>query len=916
MNPPLTISRFGSATDNTPKPLTVTFDDMTKMLTKHRTVKVSVEAPDEDTLIGRLEAAKKRCPAFSPCTYREGTTRAKGNVEQVFAFVADIDDGTPLADLEPLWTNAAGEPLAYIWYTTFKSRADKPRIRVFFPLAQPVAGADWPDAWRCLSARLTAGHNDENTKDASRLHFLPACPAAWLPEADCGLREGVLVNPADYPIVASDPRPADVPPVAGPGFFAQHAQGNGPRIEWDFRKDGDPEVDDDALVRLIGRMKNGAKFDSLMRGSLAYHGGDESRADMALASMTAWVVGDDPGRVERVFGRSHLAQRGKWTERSDYRSLTIGRAISKCGGQFFDLAGWVKSRREAPKQARAEDDVEDERGGKQSAASWMLTWARNTFDFWQTPDKVAYVTAKEKPRRTMPARSTDFRREVGRAFLLAHNKPPTPAAVQTAVEAVDALAGAAPMLPIYIRKADAGGVIYLDLGTEDWSAVRIAGGRWSIVDDAPVRFRRTSGMMSLPTPERGGDLAELRDYFNVTEEQYPLLVGWLLAALGPHRPYPILAVSGEQGSAKSSLSRFARRLVDPHTLELRRISYELEDLAVAAHSSYVVAFDNISGVSGEFSDALAMMATGGGFGRRKRHTDTEETLVHTKAPLILNGIGEPATRPDLLDRCLMLHLPTIPESARRPESEIEAVFEQARPRLLGALLDAVAVGLERLAEVQLDRLPRMADFARWVVACEPATPWEPGRFIASLDTNRAEAVEIGLEASPLASLVMVLVDQEQINYDTREVLHKRGEWGGTAEELRQALLYLATDDATRKQLPTNARAVGVALKRIAPSLRAAGYTVNDRTLNGRTHWEIREVGKTEVGKTEEAHRRSGQSGKSGQNRYMSTCTIFEEKEEKEKEEGQREEEIPSSIDKGVLPTSTTLPTSLGWTVEA
>lgn len=43
-----------------------------------------------------------------------------------------------------------------------------------------------------------------------------------------------------------------------------------------------------------------------------------------------------------------------------------------------------------------------------------------------------------------------------------------------------------------------------------------------------------------------------------------------------------------------------------------------------------------------------------------------------------------------------------------------------RPRILGVLLDAVSYGLRTVGHVQLDALPRMADFALWITACEPA----------------------------------------------------------------------------------------------------------------------------------------------------------------------------------------------------
>ena len=75
-----------------------------------------------------------------------------------------------------------------------------------------------------------------------------------------------------------------------------------------------------------------------------------------------------------------------------------------------------------------------------------------------------------------------------------------------------------------------------------------------------------------------------------------------------------------------------------------------------------------------------------------------------------------------------------------------AAFEAARPRILGALLDAIAVGLKRLPATRLPGLPRMADFALWASACEQAF-WPDGAFWAAYSDNLDEVVEGDRDAS-------------------------------------------------------------------------------------------------------------------------------------------------------------------------
>jgi putative DNA primase/helicase len=89
--------------------------------------------------------------------------------------------------------------------------------------------------------------------------------------------------------------------------------------------------DDAALLEAARNAANGEKFRALYdEGSLAYHGGDHSSADMALMTMLACFTGCDPERMERLFDGSALARRKKWRDRPDYRGRTVERAIRYC----------------------------------------------------------------------------------------------------------------------------------------------------------------------------------------------------------------------------------------------------------------------------------------------------------------------------------------------------------------------------------------------------------------------------------------------------------------------------------------------------------------------------------------------------------------------------------------------------------
>jgi hypothetical protein len=234
----------------------------------------------------------------------------------------------------------------------------------------------------------------------------------------------------------------------------------------------------------------------------------------------------------------------------------------------------------------------------------------------------------------------------------------------------------------------------------------------------------------------------------------------------------------------------------------------------------VVAFDNVSCLQNWLSDALCRLSTGGGFATRRLFSDQEETILEAQRPVILNGIEVAVTRPDLLDRAIVICLPPIPESARRSEEKLQREFLTLQPRILGALLDAVAGALRRLPSIQLARRPRMADFAEWATAAEEGLGLAPGAFMKAYDANRQAANDLALESSPVAEALFKLVELEP--------------WTGTAAEL---LGQLATQVEERiqkqKSWPSSARGIRGLLERLVPNLRAAGVEVTFLPRQGR-----------------------------------------------------------------------------------
>lgn len=243
-----------------------------------------------------------------------------------------------------------------------------------------------------------------------------------------------------------------------------------------------------------------------------------------------------------------------------------------------------------------------------------------------------------------------------------------------------------PERTVAVRLYEHNAELWIDLGDAEWRAIKVTNDGWEVVasENVPVCFVRPAGMRALPMPARGGNINELRRFVNVRDDAdwtrlLVCLVGWLRA----QGPYIILAINGEQGSAKSSLSRMLRALIDPDQVPANRPARSTRDLAIAAKNSWMVSLENLSHPSQAQSDDLCALSTGGGFGTRELHSDDEERLFDATRPVI-------RVLPTL-DGRFVLGVPTIFHRAHERTIVMPLVAEDRRH-----VADAVFAELRRL----------------------------------------------------------------------------------------------------------------------------------------------------------------------------------------------------------------------------
>ncbi|MCW5867466.1 MAG: hypothetical protein KIS61_09405 [Candidatus Eremiobacteraeota bacterium] len=412
-------------------------------------------------------------------------------------------------------------------------------------------------------------------------------------------------------------------------------------------------------------------------------------------------------------------------------------------------------------------------------------------------------------RDTLRFSRTGARKKLQHLYHLEYGTPPAAEALTAVMGNLEAKAEFEGVhARVWLRTAYENGKAYLDLADEQGRVAVVSAEGWEVVANPPVYFQRTKGMLPIPEPVRGGELAELDQFVNLDPSGRILCLAWVLHALFPEYPHAILLLEGGQGCGKSSLARMLRSLFDPHAVPFRKAPKDDEDLAVAAGNNWAVVYDNLSKIPGLISDALCGLATGSGHARRALYSDDEESAYSYLRPVILTGLPGLSGKSDLAERILKIELPAIPEDSRKLESELvgNGDWEAARPRILGALLDAVSCSLRNGGKKRLQKLPRMADFAQFVVNAEDALPFSGSEFLQAFEDSRRDQVEGMLEADPVASAVRRLMDHHTV-------------WEDCMQELSNRL-------SVGKGVNRNARALSVRIRLAEANLRTVGIHIS------------------------------------------------------------------------------------------
>ena len=478
---------------------------------------------------------------------------------------------------------------------------------------------------------------------------------------------------------------------------------------------------------------------------------------------------------------------------------------------------------ESPSEDQAEPEEE-----RQSQASQLVKFVEQRFELFHDANKEVYACDLETGEvRNLASRQ--FRDCLLASFYNETGKTPRDQSVR---EALGTLAGLGrfhgEQREVCLRFAGAAGDYWIDLAMPGSSrAVRLRPGRWEIVEAVEVAFVRPESMQPLPVPIPGGSLDLLWKVANVPQGCRLLVLAWLVECLRPDTPFPVAELLGEQGSAKSTTQTALRRLIDPNACDLRGAPKSVEDIFVSAGACALMSYENISHLSAPMQDALCVLATGGGFAKRKLYSDTEESVISVKRPIVLNGISAAVTAQDLVDRAITIETPVITE--RQEVTNLWREYEEGRARLLGALLDLAARALAILPDMRLpaDDRPRLVEFALLGMAVAVAAGQKRDDFLREFGASRQESLARTIDASPVAAAVVDMIASRPQGMTA------------PAKEVLQALEHYRPSGCD--SWPKSPKGLGDALRRAAPALRQLGIECkcHGKGSGGVVRWEVR-----------------------------------------------------------------------------
>lgn len=373
-------------------------------------------------------------------------------------------------------------------------------------------------------------------------------------------------------------------------------------------------------------------------------------------------------------------------------------------------------------------------------------------------------------------------------------------------------------MPVWYRVAQIENGIEIDLGDDAHRRISVTPNLVQLLSSGSQSvFIRNQHMGCIAVPEEvsSGDLSKLDKYLNMADESKILILGWLTFSLAQPKveisKFPILVLSGSQGTGKTVMSKLLLKFADPGSIGVRTFPSNQKDLAIACQSSHVLAYDNLRFLSPVMADALCIAATGGSITVRQLYTDADVMAIRLHGAVILNGLHPFINQSDLAQRCLTIELQPISKELRQTDAELQQQLQQDFPDIYFGLLDLIAKIFAVMSKVHVKEAERMAEFSRWLAAMEMVQGAKDGTY----QKYYSEQIVNG----QLDALLDNLFASELLAFSKRQ----SRPWVGSPTELYRALTEAGAHEFGRsRDWPDNAISMSKRLMPLVASLNAQG----------------------------------------------------------------------------------------------
>ena len=369
-------------------------------------------------------------------------------------------------------------------------------------------------------------------------------------------------------------------------------------------------------------------------------------------------------------------------------------------------------------------------------------------------------------------------------------------------------------IEVYNRFAFRDNKVLIDLSDSTWQHVEVDSDGWNLRKHDRPLFIRQKHQKPLPVPVPGGDALDLFKHISAKNDAEQLLIlAWTLSAMHPTIATPMLLLVGPPASRKSTTGQRLRSMLDPSSIcELGE--FDRRALPQIAHHHALPMFDNLSGLRRKEADFFCRLVTGGGIERRRLFSDSDAFIMSYRRACIFNGIDLPSTRPDFLDRCIVVRFNRVSEFAERPN--LEEQFEAERAKIFGGLLDLLCRTLHIFTSTPATGDFRLAELARFGRAVAAALGRDINEFDLAYHTAIKEHHYEIIEDSAVATSLLRFVAKTEMP------------WEGTAGELLRQLKNCASETAAAvgaRSWPGSPRWVSSQLSELIPVMKEHGVSI-------------------------------------------------------------------------------------------